>query len=106
MKTIDDAMELRRRIFGAFEMAESSVDEESRYWLTVVVVGGGPTGVEMAGQVRELAVRSLRRDFRTIDPASVRVILSTAARSRWPPSGTGCRRGQPHPWTRSASSCG
>jgi NADH dehydrogenase len=77
MKTVDDALELRRRIYGAFELAESSVDEEQRrYWLTVVVVGGGPTGVEIAGQVRELAARGLRRDFRTIDPVSVRVILA------------------------------
>jgi NADH:quinone reductase (non-electrogenic) len=77
MKTIDDALELRRRIYGAFELAESSVDDERRrYWLTVVVVGGGPTGVELAGQVRELTARSLRGDFRSIDPASVRVILA------------------------------
>ncbi|MGZ4649789.1 MAG: NAD(P)/FAD-dependent oxidoreductase, partial [Kineosporiaceae bacterium] len=77
MKTIDDALELRRRVLGALEVAESSVDEEQRrFWLTVVVVGGGPTGVELAGQVRELAVRSLKRDFRIIDPASVRVVLA------------------------------
>jgi NADH:ubiquinone reductase (H+-translocating) len=77
MKTIDDALELRRRVYGAFELAESSLDERQRgFWLTLVVVGGGPTGVELAGQVRELAVRSLRRDFRTIDPSSVRVILA------------------------------
>ena len=77
MKTIDDALELRRRILGALELAESSDDEEQRrFWLTVVVVGGGPTGVELAGQVRELAVRSLKRDFRIIDPASIRVVLA------------------------------
>src|SRR5207247_3703560 len=74
MKTVDDALELRRRIFGAFEMAEISVDaQEQREWLTVVVVGAGPTGVEIAGQVRELALRALRSDFRTFDPRSVRV---------------------------------
>ena len=50
-------------------------EEQRSFWLTVVVVGAGPTGVELAGQVRELAVRSLKRDFRTIDPASVRVVL-------------------------------
>src|SRR5689334_16717807 len=77
MKTIDDALELRRRVYGAFELAESAPDEtQRRYWLTIVIVGGGPTGVELAGQVRELAVRSLTRDFRRIDPASVRVVLA------------------------------
>jgi len=76
MKTIDDALELRRRIFGAFEMAETSRDAgEQREWLAVAIVGAGPTGVELAGQVRELAARSLRKDFRTFDPASVRVVL-------------------------------
>jgi NADH dehydrogenase len=76
MKTVDDALELRRRIFGAFELAEISFDaQEQREWLTVVVVGAGPTGVEIAGQVRELALRALRSDFRTFDPRSVRVIV-------------------------------
>ncbi len=76
MKTIDDALELRRRIFGAFEMAEMETDPvEKRNWLTIVVVGAGPTGVEIAGQIRELATRSLRGEFRSFDPASVRVLL-------------------------------
>ena len=76
MKTIDDALELRRRIFGAFEMAEMTPDPvEKERWLTVAVVGAGPTGVELAGQVRELACRSLRGEFRTFEPSSVRVIL-------------------------------
>ena len=75
MKTIDDALELRRRILGAFEMAEIATDaEEQREWLTIAVVGAGPTGVEIAGQIRELAVRSLRGNFRTFDPASMRVV--------------------------------
>jgi NADH dehydrogenase len=79
MKTIDDALELRRRIFGAFEMAETARDaDEQREWLTIVVVGAGPTGVELAGQIRELASRSLRREFRTFDPTSVRVVLLDA----------------------------
>ena len=70
MKTIDDALELRRRIFGAFEIAEISIDAaEQREWLTIVIVGAGPTGVEIAGQVRELASRALRSDFRTLRPA-------------------------------------
>jgi NADH dehydrogenase len=76
MKTIDDALELRRRIFGAFEMAEMAIDPvEKNQWLTVAVVGAGPTGVELAGQVRELAVRCLKGEFRTFDPSSVRVVL-------------------------------
>ncbi|MGO9873481.1 MAG: NAD(P)/FAD-dependent oxidoreductase [Acidimicrobiia bacterium] len=76
MKTIDDALELRRRIFGAFEMAETAGDPvEREQWLTVVVVGAGPTGVEIAGQVRELATRSLKREFRNFDPSTVRVLL-------------------------------
>jgi NADH:ubiquinone reductase (H+-translocating) len=77
MKTLDDALELRRRIFGAFEMAEMTSDPtEKQHWLTFVVVGAGPTGVELAGQVRELATRSLRGEFRTFDASSVRVILA------------------------------
>ena len=76
MKTIDDALELRRRFFGAFEMAETATDPIERdRWLTIVVVGAGPTGVELAGQVRELATRSLRGEFRNVDPTSVRVLL-------------------------------
>jgi NADH dehydrogenase len=76
MKTIDDALELRRRIFGAFEMAEIAIDaQEQREWLTILIVGAGPTGVEVAGQIRELALRSLSGDFRTFDPTSVRVVI-------------------------------
>jgi NADH dehydrogenase len=76
MKTIDDALELRRRIFGAFEMAESAPDAAERQrWLTIVIVGAGPTGVELAGQVRELAMRCLKGEFRNFDPATVRVLL-------------------------------
>jgi NADH dehydrogenase len=80
MKTIDDALELRSRIFGAFEMAEQELDEEARRsWLTFVVIGAGPTGVEIAGQIAELAHRSLRGNVRRIDPAQARVILLDAA---------------------------
>jgi NADH:ubiquinone reductase (H+-translocating) len=76
MKTVDDALELRRRIFGAFEMAELTPDPvEKQRWLTAAVIGAGPTGVELAGQVRELACRSLRGEFRTFEPSSVRVVL-------------------------------
>jgi NADH dehydrogenase len=76
MKTLDDAVELRRRIFGAFEMAEMIDDPaEKKRWLTIVIVGAGPTGVELAGQVRELATRNLRGEFRTFAASSARVIL-------------------------------
>ena len=76
MKTIDDAMELRRRVFGALELAETMEDRALQgFWTTFVVVGAGPTGVELSGQIRELAQRSLKRNFRTIDPATVRVVL-------------------------------
>src|SRR4051812_25929603 len=76
MKTVDDALELRARIFGAFEMAEAEDDNEARSaWLTFVVVGGGPTGVEIAGQIAELSRSGLKRNFRRFDPASAKVIL-------------------------------
>jgi NADH dehydrogenase len=80
MKSIDDALELRGRIFGAFELAELATDQaEIDRLLTFVVVGAGPTGVEMAGQIAELAHRTLRRDFRRIDPTTARVVLLDAA---------------------------
>ena len=73
MKTIDHALELRGRIFGAFEMAEAEPDPGlRRIWLTFVVVGAGPTGVELAGQIAELAHSSLRRNFRRIDARATR----------------------------------
>ena len=80
MKSIDDALELRGRIFGSFELAELSEDPEERdEWLTFVVVGAGPTGVEIAGQISELAHRTLRRDFRRIDTTKAKIILLDAA---------------------------
>ncbi|QQS15035.1 MAG: NAD(P)/FAD-dependent oxidoreductase [Rhodospirillales bacterium] len=76
LKKIDDATEIRRRILTAFEKAEATTDPERRLaLLTFVVVGGGPTGVEMAGAIAELARTALRRDFRAIDPADARVVL-------------------------------
>jgi NADH:quinone reductase (non-electrogenic) len=73
LKTIDDALEVRGRIFGAFEMAEKATDVAARdAWMTFVIVGAGPTGVEIAGQVAELAHRSLQGNFRSIDPAQGR----------------------------------
>lgn len=76
LKKIDDATEIRARILSAFEAAESAADEaERRHLLTFVVVGGGPTGVEMAGAIAELAKRALARDFRAIDPRAARIVL-------------------------------
>ena len=80
MKTIDDALELRGRIMGAFEAAEVTSDPEERARrLTFAVVGGGPTGVELAGQIAELARKTLPGAFRTIDPAECRVMLFDGA---------------------------
>src|SRR5688572_9392212 len=80
MKSVDDALELRGRIFGAFELAELATDQaEIDRLMTFVVVGAGPTGVEMAGQIAELAHRTLRKDFRNIDPTTARIILLDAA---------------------------
>jgi NADH dehydrogenase len=89
MKSIDDALELRGRIFGAFELAEISDDEEEiERLLTFVVVGAGPTGVEMAGQIVELAHRTLRHDFRRINTRRARVVLLDAAPQVLPPFGS------------------
>ncbi len=81
LKSVDDAIELRRRILTAFERAEATEHPEERAaWLTFVVVGGGPTGTELAGMLPTIARRALRRDFRRIDPASTRVILVEGGR--------------------------
>jgi NADH:ubiquinone reductase (H+-translocating) len=80
MKTIDDALEVRGRIFGAFELAELEDDPTRRAaWLTFVVVGAGPTGVEMAGQIAELSRYSLPSNFRRIDTAAARIVLLDSA---------------------------
>jgi NADH dehydrogenase len=76
MKTIDDALEVRGRILGAFELAERSSDPDQRErLLTFTVVGAGPTGVELAGQIAELATQTLKGEFRHIDSTHARVIL-------------------------------
>ncbi|MFT3662244.1 MAG: NAD(P)/FAD-dependent oxidoreductase [Gordonia sp. (in: high G+C Gram-positive bacteria)] len=80
MKTIDHALELRGRILGAFEQAELSDDPaEQEKLMTFVVVGAGPTGVEMAGQIAEMSDKTLKNAFRNIDPTEARVILLDAA---------------------------
>ena len=79
LKTIEDATEIRRRVLTAFERAERETDPaQIRAWLTFVVVGGGPTGVELAGMLCELARETLRGNFRRIDPATAEVILVEA----------------------------
>jgi NADH:quinone reductase (non-electrogenic) len=76
MKTLDDALSIRRRLFGAFEMAETLPPGLERdAWLTFVVCGGGPTGVELAGQIREMATRALANEFHSIEPQDARVLL-------------------------------
>jgi len=88
MKSIDDALEVRGRILSAFEQAERSRDPERRAkLLTFTVIGAGPTGVEMAGQIAELATHTLKGSFRGIDSAKARVILLDAAPAVLPPFG-------------------
>ena len=79
LKSIDDALELRARIFGAFEVADLQTDPgEIERWLTFVVVGAGATGVEMAGQIAELAHRTLPGQYKHIDPRRARIVLVDA----------------------------
>jgi NADH:ubiquinone reductase (H+-translocating) len=76
LKTLADAFEIRRRVLLAFEAAEKEADPDLRAaWLTFVVIGGGPTGVEMAGTLAEIARRTLPGEFRRIDPAAARILL-------------------------------
>ncbi len=80
LKTVEDATEMRRRILLAFEAAEREPDpEKAQAWLTFVVVGGGPTGVELAGAIGEVAHSTLRNDFRNIDTRTARIILLEGA---------------------------
>ncbi len=76
LKSVEDALEIRRRIFLAYEAAEREADPVAqREWLTFAVVGGGPTGVELAGALGEIGLQTLKKDFRSIDPTDVRVVL-------------------------------
>jgi NADH dehydrogenase len=86
LKSIDDATEIRRRILIAFEAAEREQNPERRHeWMTFVVVGGGPTGVELAGALGEISNDTLRRDFRSIHPPDARIILVEALDRVLPP---------------------
>ena len=85
VKSLESALEVRRRILTAFEAAEYEPDPERRAaWLTFVVVGGGPTGVELAGQIGEIARDALRRDFREIDTRTARILLVETAERMLP----------------------
>jgi len=76
LKSVEDAVEIRRRIFLAYEAAEREADaSEQRAWLTFVVVGAGPTGVELSGALGEIGLHTLAKDFRRIDPTKIRVVL-------------------------------
>ena len=80
LKTLEDALEIRRRVLFAFERAERETDAAKRAgWLTFAVIGGGPTGVEMAGTIAELARHTLRGEFRRFDPRNARVVLVEGA---------------------------
>jgi len=86
LKTIEDALEIRRRIFFAFEAAEKETDpEKRRAWLTFVLVGGGPTGVELAGALAELAYSTLKNDFRNIDTSEAQILLLEGMERVLPP---------------------
>jgi NADH dehydrogenase len=79
LKTLEDAVEIRRRVLVAYEAAEREVDAaEVATWMTFVIIGAGPTGVEMAGALAEISQRVLERDFRKIDPGKARIILIEA----------------------------
>jgi NADH dehydrogenase len=79
LKTVEDALEIRRRVLVAYEAAEREIDpEEIAHWMTFVIIGAGPTGVEMAGALAEISRRVLERDFRRIDPSRARIILIEA----------------------------
>ncbi|MFJ8743734.1 NAD(P)/FAD-dependent oxidoreductase [Embleya sp. NPDC127516] len=80
MKTLEDALNVRSKLYRAFEMAEAAEDERERaQWLTFALVGAGPTGVELAGQIREIAGHTLNREFSTVDPSRARVLLFDAS---------------------------
>ncbi|HQY95030.1 NAD(P)/FAD-dependent oxidoreductase [Caldilinea sp.] len=80
LKTIEDATEIRRRVLEAFEVAERETNrDEQEKWLTFVIIGGGPTGVELAGALGEIAHHTLRHNFRQVDPSLARIILLEGA---------------------------
>ena len=93
LKTLDDALLIRRRLLLAFEEAEREPDaERQRFLLTFVIIGGGPTGVELAGALAEIAKQALRSEFDAIDPASARILLIEGGPSILPAFPEGLRR--------------
>jgi NADH dehydrogenase len=79
LKTVEDALEIRRRVLVAYEAAEREIDpDEIANWMTFVIIGAGPTGVELAGALAEISRRVLERDFRRIDPSRARIVLIEA----------------------------
>ncbi len=86
LKSIGDALEIRRRVLSAFEFAEREAEADKRHaWLTFVVVGAGPTGVELSGALCEIAHHALAKDFRHIDPKQARVVLLEGSDRVLPP---------------------
>ena len=105
LKSVEDALEIRRRIFLAYEAAEREADPAAqREWLTFVVVGGGPTGVELAGALGEIGLHTLAKDFRAIDPTEVRVVLFEGQRPRARRVSAEAVRGREAARSRSATS--
>ena len=89
MKTLGDALAIRRRVFGAFEMASTATDPaERRRWLTFALVGAGPTGVELAGQIHEVATLTLRNEYRQFDPSETTVLLFDGGKEPLAPFGS------------------
>ena len=86
LKTVEDALDIRRRIFLAFEAAEKEADpEKRRAWLTFVIVGGGPTGVELAGAIAEIAYSAIKNDFRNVDTSQAQILLLEGMERVLPP---------------------
>lgn len=108
LKSIEDALEIRRRVFVAYEAAERETDPgRRRDWMTFVIIGAGPTGVELAGALAEISRHALDRDFRNIDPRRARIVLVEALpRSCRRRTRRSCRRRPGGNWSASASRCG